>query len=105
MTKENQMDDLMQPVHYMIAGNGKFGIYESGIHFDSFANTGYWESRGYESIPLYTADQMREYARQAVEAEREACALLVEENAQECSGPMGLVLQANADAIRARGQS
>lgn len=43
--------------------------------------------------------------REALEAEREACALLVEENAQECSGPMGLVLQANADAIRARGQS
>lgn len=40
--------------------------------------------------------------REAVEAEREACALLIEENVQECSGPMGLVLQANADAIRAR---
>jgi hypothetical protein len=40
--------------------------------------------------------------REAVEAEREACALLIEENAQECSGPMGLVLQANADAIRNR---
>lgn len=43
--------------------------------------------------------------REAVEAEREACAMLIEENVQECSGPMGLVLQANADAIRARGQS
>jgi len=40
--------------------------------------------------------------REAVQAEREACALLIEENVQECSGPMGLVLQANADAIRAR---
>lgn len=40
--------------------------------------------------------------REAVEAERKACALLIEENAQECSGPMGLVLQANADAIRTR---
>jgi hypothetical protein len=35
-------------------------------------------------------------------AENEACAALLEENAQECSGPMGLVLQANADAIRER---
>lgn len=43
--------------------------------------------------------------REAVEAEREACALLIEENVQECSGPMGLVLQANADAIRARGSN
>jgi hypothetical protein len=37
--------------------------------------------------------------------EREACALLVEENVQECSGPMGFVLQSNADAIRARGNT
>jgi hypothetical protein len=36
--------------------------------------------------------------------EREACAFLVEENVQECSGPMGFVLQSNADAIRARGE-
>ena len=43
--------------------------------------------------------------REAVEAEREACAMLIEENVQECSGPVGLVLQANADAIRARVQS
>jgi hypothetical protein len=39
-----------------------------------------------------------------VAAEREACALLLEENVQECNGPMGFVLQSNADAIRARGQ-
>ena len=38
-------------------------------------------------------------------AEREACALLIEENAQECNGLMQLVLQANAAAIRARGQA
>lgn len=103
MTKENQMDDLMQPVHCMITGNGKFGIYESGIHFDSFANTGYWESRGYESIPLYTADQMREYARQAVEAEREACAQLVYHSppSDEYESP----LEAIYDAIRARGSN
>jgi uncharacterized glyoxalase superfamily metalloenzyme YdcJ len=40
----------------------------------------------------------------AMKAEREECALLVEENVQECNGPMGFVLQSNADAIRARGQ-
>jgi hypothetical protein len=38
-------------------------------------------------------------------AEREACALLVEENVQECNGPIGFVLQSNADAIRARGNT
>ncbi len=37
--------------------------------------------------------------------EREACAFLVEENVQECNGPIGFVLQSNADAIRARGNT
>jgi hypothetical protein len=41
----------------------------------------------------------------AVKAEREACAQLVDDNADECSGPMGLVLRANAEAIRARGDN
>lgn len=37
--------------------------------------------------PLYTADQMREYAKKAVEAEREACAKVCEEK-QEYSMPI-----------------
>lgn len=40
--------------------------------------------------------------REAVAAEREACAQLVDDNADECNGPMGLVLRANAEAIRNR---
>lgn len=41
----------------------------------------------------------------AIEAEREACAALVEANAMACHSPIyRSLLQSNADAIRARGQ-
>lgn len=42
--------------------------------------------------------------KQGILSEREACAKLVEENAKECDGLVGLVLQSNADAIRERGK-
>ena len=42
----------------------------------------------------------------AVAAEREACAALVDENAMGCENPIyRSLLQANAEAIRARGQT
>ena len=42
----------------------------------------------------------------AVEAEREACAALVDENAMGCENPIyRSLLQANAEAIRARGNT
>lgn len=54
------MDDLMlKPVVYLDEGLGAF----------------YWSKEYTKEVgftPLYTADQMREYARKAVEAEREA---------------------------------
>lgn len=48
-----QMDDLMLPEPLVL-------------------KTGY--TIGFDKPDAYTADQMREYAKQAVEAEREACA-------------------------------
>ena len=44
----------------------------------------------------------RSYALSAVEAEREACAALIEANAAVCTGVMHRVLMSNAAAIRAR---
>ena len=63
-----------------------------------------WEVDGVEPVYAYTADQMREYAKQAVEAEREACAALLESNGAACGEESltRLVLETNAAAIRAR---
>ena len=55
-----------------------------------------------EGTPAYWA---WEGWQAGIKAEREACALLIEENVQECNGLTGLVLQSNADAIRARGNT
>lgn len=52
-----------------------------------------------------THKELERFAALVAEKEREACALLLEENVQECNGPMGFVLQSNADAIRARGNT
>ena len=57
---------------------------------------------GLEPIAYYTADQMREYARKAVEAEREACAALCE-SLDDASYPTRRVWPSEcAEAIRAR---
>jgi len=60
------MDDLMQPVAYLDDGLGAF----------------YWPQEYKKDVgfkALYTADQMHEYAKKAVEAEREACAKVCED--------------------------
>ena len=62
--QKNEMDDLMQPVAYLDDGLGAF----------------YWPQEYKKDVgfkALYTADQMREYAKKAVEAEREACCRIV----------------------------
>lgn len=49
---------------------------------------------------------LREFAALVAAAEREACAALLEENAMACENPIyRSLLQANAHAIRARGQA
>jgi hypothetical protein len=47
--------------------------------------TGIYRDRWWHEHPLYTADQMRDYATAAVLAEREACAKLCEQQAK-CDG-------------------
>jgi hypothetical protein len=49
---------------------------------------------------MYTADQMREYAKRVVADEREACAKVC-----DAYGQMGLGANSAANAIRARGQA
>ncbi len=49
---------------------------------------------------MYTADQMREYAKRVVADEREACAKVC-----DAYGQMGLGANSTANAIRARGQA
>ena len=58
----DQMDDLMQePVAFLIDVDGVV-----------IATIGKDYAKGFDDAqPLYTADQMREYAKKAVEAERE----------------------------------
>ena len=57
------MDDLMQPVAWMyVNDDDECEQIEYGEPFDDPSVT-----------HLYTADQMREYAKKAVEAERERC--------------------------------
>ena len=57
------MDDLMQaPAAWWIEKTEQFCIKQPGVR--PFAKV--W-------LPLYTVDQMREYAKKAVEAERERC--------------------------------
>lgn len=50
-------------------------------------------------------DFLEAFAKLVVEAEREACALLVDANAKRCShnSQAQMILYANATAIRARG--
>lgn len=59
----------------------------------------------WDDIMGYTADQMREYAKKAVEAEREACAALCE-SLDDASYPTRRVWPSEcAEAIRARGNA
>ena len=50
---------------------------------------------------MYTADQMREYAKKVVADEREACAKVAEEHMRECEGASFGI----GAAIRARGNT
>ena len=55
-------------------------------------------------VPMFTADQMRAYAAQAVAAEREACAKVCEHQMTGIN-PVGDIAREDcAEAIRARGQ-
>lgn len=54
--------------------------------------------------PGYTVGRVREYVAKAVQAEREACALLVESRKTGANELMDAVLDMEAKAIRARGE-
>lgn len=67
------------------------------------ASAAMWRNKAYElgGTPLpWDADEM---IRQAVLAERNECAKIVDGNADGCTGLMEQVLRSNAAAIRARG--
>ena len=62
------MDDLVQePVAWMSPGKERLEFSGKGTVYGS------------HTLPLYTEDQMCEYAKKAVEAEREACAYVAEQ--------------------------
>jgi hypothetical protein len=46
--------EKQEPVAWMIIGDGKFGEYEPGLHFDFHSNEKYWKNRGYKMVPVYT---------------------------------------------------
>ena len=46
--------EKQEPVAWMIVGDGKFGEYEPGLHFDFLGNEKYWKNRGYKMVPVYT---------------------------------------------------
>ena len=50
----------------------------------------------------YTAEQMQEYARQAVLMEREACAMVCDKESDENCGDSGVVAEYCAKLIRSR---
>ena len=49
-------------------------------------------------------NQLERFAALVAAAEREACAKLLNENANFCSVSLRLILESNAEAIRSRGQ-
>ena len=54
----------------------------------------------------FYGDALIQFAKLVAEAEREACAKILDANAMACHTPiMRSLLQANATAIRARGQA
>lgn len=53
------MTDLhktIEPVAWAVVGDGKFGEYKIGDEFTKL-DAEYWNSRGYELVPLYAAPQ------------------------------------------------
>ena len=48
-----------EPVAWMVLGDGEYGEYAPGMHFDTVGYKEYWERRGYELQPLYTAPPQR----------------------------------------------
>ena len=50
-----------EPVAWAIVGDGEWGEYTYGMHFENSAapNHKYWELRGYELQPLYTSPPAR----------------------------------------------
>ncbi len=97
------MTDLhktIEPVAWVVVGNGKFGEFKLGDQFTKLC-VDYWNHRGYESFPLYTAPPSVLIA-EAVEKEREACAKIGEDFDKE--RPQSNYGRCIAVAIRARGQ-
>ena len=50
-----------EPVAWMVLGDGEYGEYAPGMHFDTVGYKEYWERRGYELQPLYTAPPQRQW--------------------------------------------
>jgi hypothetical protein len=46
--------EKQEPVAWMVIGDGEYGEYTPGTHFDTVGYKEYWERRGYELQPLYT---------------------------------------------------
>jgi hypothetical protein len=44
---------VQEPVAWMVIGDGEYGEYTPGTHFDTVKYKEYWERRGYELQPLY----------------------------------------------------
>jgi hypothetical protein len=51
------------------------------------------------------ADNILRFAALVAAAEREACAQIVDANAKQCGTAIRLILESNAAAIRARGET
>ena len=56
---------------------------------------------GFYGVPMFGADQMRAHEAAVRAEERERAAMIVQENAECCRGPIRSILLANAAAIRA----
>jgi hypothetical protein len=78
---------LPEPVGWMHRQGNHTELSESTLQSDEF-------ERGWTQAPLYTADQLREYARAAVLAERERCAMV-------CEGFIPEVVASEADRVYA----
>ena len=53
--RERLAQQEQEPVAWMVLGDGEYGEYTPGKHFDTVGYKEYWERRGYELQPLYTA--------------------------------------------------
>jgi hypothetical protein len=52
---------VQEPVAWMVIGDGEYGEYTPGTHFDTVGYKEYWERRGYELQPLYTTPPAQEF--------------------------------------------